>query len=172
MQDIKLETKRLAIIPLDVTLLQLFIADFPVLERVLGLAPSGYDIQQSVKAAMAELLLQARQKPWQYVWHTSWQIVLQAEKRIIGGCSFRGSPDAHGNIEVSYGIQKPYRLQGYMTEALAALLAWSGQQPGVQEVRAETERDNMASRRVLEKNGMVCWQESKERLHYAKAVSC
>lgn len=40
-----------------------------------------------------------------------------------------------------------------MTEAVRALCAWAQQQPGVRQITAETDPDNRASQRVLQKAG-------------------
>ena len=42
-----------------------------------------------------------------------------------------------------------------MTEAVSAMVHWASQQPGVLSIEAETEPDNIASQRVLEKTGFV-----------------
>lgn len=40
-----------------------------------------------------------------------------------------------------------------MTETVRALCAWAKQQPGVRQLTAETEPDNRASQRVLQRAG-------------------
>ena len=44
---------------------------------------------------------------------------------------------------------------GYMTEAVIAMTRWASEQVDVKYVEAETELDNRASQRVLEKAGFV-----------------
>jgi RimJ/RimL family protein N-acetyltransferase len=46
--------------------------------------------------------------------------------------------------------------QGYMTEASRAVIAWAFQQPMIYRVYATTDVENVPSRRVLEKAGMLC----------------
>ena len=48
---------------------------------------------------------------------------------------------------------KAFEKQGYMTETVRALCAWAKQQPGVRHITAETEPDNRASHRVLQRAG-------------------
>ena len=68
----------------------------------------------------------------------------------MGNLSFKGFND-DGSVEIGYGIDEAYQGQGYATEAVNAAVMWALQQPGVTRVDAETESDNKASQRVLEK---------------------
>jgi GNAT superfamily N-acetyltransferase len=80
-----------------------------------------------------------------------WMITLSG--RVIGDCGTHGSADADGAIEIGYGLAGPFRDQGYGTEAVGAMTEWLLRQPGTRTARASTLADNIASRRVLEKNG-------------------
>ncbi len=53
---------------------------------------------------------------------------------------------------MGYGIDPAYQNQGYMTEAVKALVDWAFQYPFCKTVTA-TEVKNPASRRLLEKLG-------------------
>ena len=48
-----------------------------------------------------------------------------------------------------------YWNQGYATEAVKAVLTWAFQNPKVTAIEAETDAENTASKRVLEKCGFV-----------------
>nr|WP_295939957.1 GNAT family N-acetyltransferase [uncultured Alistipes sp.] len=56
-------------------------------------------------------------------------------------------------MEIGYGLEKQYENRGYMTEAVRALCSWVQQQPGILHITAETDADNPASQRILEKAG-------------------
>ena len=72
----------------------------------------------------------------------------------IGDLSFKGvAPD--GMVEIGYGTDPAFWNQGYTTEAVIALVNWALSQPGITRVEAETEPDNVASQRVLQKAGFV-----------------
>ncbi len=83
-----------------------------------------------------------------------WLILHRAERALIGEVSFRESPDGTGTVEIGYGVVPAYHGHGYATEAVGAVLDWALRQPGVVRVVACCLRDNLASRRVLEKLGM------------------
>ena len=78
-----------------------------------------------------------------------WMITVQGT--VIGDCGTKGEVDAAGMVEIGYGLVAPLRGRGYGTESVAALTEWLLSRREVVTVRACTEIDNVASRRVLEK---------------------
>ncbi len=85
-------------------------------------------------------------------WFTYWAIYLTAEKTIIGLIGFKGLQD--NTAEVGYGTAKGYRKKGYMYTASELLFGWAFEN-GLEEITAQTEKQNTASIRLLEKVGMV-----------------
>ena len=106
-----------------------------------------------LKKAYTEMLEGCLHHPDQRQWYAMWMIEL-ADGTHIGDLCFKGLC-ANGATEIGYGILEEYQGQGYATEAVGAAVSWALQQPGVTRVEAETEPDNRASRRVLEKCGFV-----------------
>ena len=105
-----------------------------------------------LKKAYGEMLAGALNNPGQWEWYTMW--ILEKDGTRLGDLCFKGL-DADGAIEIGYGIMEEYQGQGYATEALQALLAWAFSKPEVTRVEAETEAENIASQRVLEKCGFL-----------------
>ena len=106
-----------------------------------------------MKKAYTEMLSGCLKHPDQWNWYAMWMIELK-DGRHIGDLCFKGlSPD--GITEVGYGILEEFQGRGCATEALKALLDWAFQDPCVTAVEAETDPDNRASQRVLEKCGFV-----------------
>ena len=58
-------------------------------------------------------------------------------------------------VEIGYGILPSYEGNGYMTEAAQGMIRWAFAQQDVDFVEAETDPDNRASQRILEKCGFV-----------------
>ena len=106
-----------------------------------------------LRAAYTEMLEGCLQHPEQWDWYAIWMIELPEGTRI-GDLCFKGL-EADGTTEIGYGILEEYQRQGYATEAVGAAVRWALQQPGVSRVEAETEPDNRASQRVLEKCGFL-----------------
>ena len=106
-----------------------------------------------LKAAYKEMLTGALKHPEQWEWYAIWLIELK-DGTHIGELCFKGL-DSNGVAEIGYGIQKEYQGQGYATEAVKAISDWAFQQSHVTALEAETEDENIASKRVLEKCGFV-----------------
>ena len=106
-----------------------------------------------LKTAYREMLLGCLDHPEQWDWYAIWAI----ERRDgihVGDLSFKGL-GADGSVEIGYGISEGSQSQGFATEAVDAAVNWALGQPDVKCVEAETEPDNRASQRVLEKCGFV-----------------
>lgn len=106
-----------------------------------------------LKAAYMEMLDGCLRYPDQWEWYAMWMIELQ-DGTHIGDLCFKGL-DANGVAEIGYGILEEYQGQGYATKAVKAVVIWALKQPAVTRVEAETEPDNRASQRVLEKCGFL-----------------
>ena len=140
-----LETKRLKIRIASREEMERFIAEQTVPE---------------LKQAYGEMLRGCLDHPDQWAWYAIRMIGLK-DGTHVGELSFKGlAPD--GSVEIGYGIMDEYQGKGYATEAVAAAVNWALAQPGVTGVEAETEPENRASQRVLEKCGFVPTGETGE----------
>ena len=131
-----IETKRLKLYP----------AAREQMEAVIAAEPDA-----ELKTAYTEMLEGCLRNPSQWEWYAIWMIELRDGTRV-GDLCFKGL-DANGMAEIGYGILEEYRGRGYAAEAVGAAVDWALQQPFVSRVEAETEPDNRASQRVLEKCG-------------------
>ena len=68
-------------------------------------------------------------------------------------------PDNTSRLELGYRLKKKYWGKGYATEVAQALIAKAFLEPEVQEIYAITMKDNLASRKVMEKCGMTFRRE-------------
>jgi RimJ/RimL family protein N-acetyltransferase len=71
---------------------------------------------------------------------------------VIGDCGTHGEP-ADGEVEIGYGLAAEHRGHGDGGEVVQALSQWLLAQPDVERVVAETDADNVPSRRALERAG-------------------
>jgi len=157
-----LVTEKLKLIPLNAQNFRWSIEDRRKMERNLGVKITDTELEEPVKKVMRTSLKMVLENKKDYLWSTSWEIVLKKENRIIGGLCFKGSPDEKGRVEIGYGMQDEYRCKGYMTEAVKELINWAFSFNNVTEVIAETEKDNLPSYRVLEKAGMQKYEENEK----------
>lgn len=113
------------------------------------------EVDADMKQAYSEMLAGCKQHPDQRIWHAIWNMQLNDEiSKSVGDLCFKGL-GSNGVVEIGYGIKKEYEGQGFMTEAVTAMARWASEQIGVTDVEAETDPDNKASQRVLEKCGFI-----------------
>ena len=82
----------------------------------------------------------------------SWLIVESNE--VVGLCSIVGSPD-EGQIAIGYGIAPSRQGRGIARRAVGEIIAWARANAQVRAITAETAVANVASQRVLIRNGFI-----------------
>jgi RimJ/RimL family protein N-acetyltransferase len=74
--------------------------------------------------------------------------------RLVGLCSLHKAPE-DGALTIGYGVAPCEQGRGAAGGAIAALLAWARGDHRVSAVVAETNKANIPSQRVLERNGFA-----------------
>jgi len=133
--NMPIKTKRLRILPLTDDELR---------------AAKAAETDPHMKAAYAEMLEGCLANPDRRLWYTEWRITLAETGAAVGGAGFKG-PQVNGAVEIGYGIDADFRGRDYATEAVGALVDWAFSQGDVYFIHAETDPENTASKRVLEK---------------------
>ncbi len=111
-------------------------------------------------------------------WLTWYAIRIDHDHPVLcGSIGFKGPPDKRGTVEIGFSILPDFQGQGLATEMVAGIVQWAKQQPQVKRIEAETNIDNKASIRVLEKNNFVCVGAGLEPntvrfLHRSDALCC
>jgi len=157
----ELATQRLRVIALDAENLAHSIENPILMERNLGLCQGSARPEGDLREAMQQMLRGVVENERSYLWYTNWKIVRRDGDRVVGGLCFKGPPDGLGQVEVGYGIEAQYQNHGYMTEALRAACQWALAQPGVQAVIAETDMEDSASQRVLQRAGFLQYRHNE-----------
>lgn len=151
-KEIKLKTKRMLLMPMGVEELE---------ERI-------RKSDEELRQAYSEMLHGAVEHPWEELWYLPWKMVGKSDGAFLGDLCFKGGP-VKGAVEIGYGMQPEYEGKGLMTEAVKALTEWAFMQENVYIVEAETEAENRASQKVLEKNSFKpTGQQGKEGPRFAK----
>jgi RimJ/RimL family protein N-acetyltransferase len=89
-------------------------------------------------------------------WLTWYAIRINDDCPILcGGIGFKGPPDKWGIVEIGYSVLPEFQAQGLATEMVAGMIQWAKHQPELRRIEAETDIENRASVRVLEKNSFV-----------------
>jgi [ribosomal protein S5]-alanine N-acetyltransferase len=83
-----------------------------------------------------------------------WGIVHKAENKFIGTCGFVEWRMTHSRAEIGYTLSRKYWGEGYMTEAVNAVIDFGFREMLLNKIQARCEVNNIASARVMEKAGM------------------
>jgi ribosomal-protein-alanine N-acetyltransferase len=88
-------------------------------------------------------------------------VIFRAENKLIGYCGFfRQMVDGVEEIEIGYRLDSKYWGRGLATEAAQAVRDHAFSDLGLDHVISLIHPDNIASRRVAEKNGMSMEKET------------
>jgi len=98
------------------------------------------------------ILLQ--QAHWEKYGYGNWGIVPQGEAQIAGWAGLQYLPEL-GETEVGFLLDKPLWGKGYATEAALSSVQFGFEHFSLEHIIALVHPDNVASRRVLEKCGML-----------------
>lgn len=164
-----IKTERLTLIPLTRQNLETGLASIKQLSIDLNV-PIIADLMSGEAAAAIDkkLVLMRDLPPEQHPWCTYWLMVLDCDNLALGLAGFKGTPDAGGSVELGYGINSIYQGRGYMTETIGALVDWAFRHPECRQVNAFTLPGNIASRKVLVKNGFKEVQSIGGEIEYHK----
>lgn len=83
----------------------------------------------------------------------TWAIVLKGSTKLIGTICLWNIEEELDRAEVGYGLHPDHFSKGIMNEAMLAIAAYGFETMKLQRMDAYTHKDNVASRRLLAKNG-------------------
>lgn len=163
-----LTTKRLTLIPLLLTQLQTGLRSVPCLsdEIHVQLVPDLFEgvVQRAVSMKLDKMSSQPENV---HDWYTYWLIVITRENLGVGLAGFKGFPDPQGQVEIGYGIDQAHRRQGYMSEAVDALVQWAFSHSECMKITAPgVLKENIGSQRVLVHAGFEQVGESPTGFDY------
>lgn len=81
-----------------------------------------------------------------------WTVVRKEDNEILGWCGLKKRLD--GVIDIGYRFHKKYWNNGYATESASACLKYGFEILNLDEIIGNTDRENIASIKVLEKIGL------------------
>lgn len=174
---IKIETKRLRLIPLDKFEIEnllhdelIFCKEHHLSEQKLELnAPSSF-LAELQDALQSWCIPQMLTQPDAAIWFTHWMIIKKDSNTRIGGFGFAGPPDQDQEIEIGYFIDRRWEGKGIMTEALEGIINWLAQNQYAKSLRAYTLITPNGSQRVLEKCGFALSETMEEVQLWRKPI--
>lgn len=133
---------------------QAWAADYPTLG----------DVNVAHAALAGKMAFASDSMPWGlYV------IVKNANGLSVGGVGFKTSPNELGEVEIGYGVCHSFEGRGMATEAVLAMCEIARSDASA--ILAETDSDNVASQRVLEKCGFQIVGENDDLIHWRKSLA-
>jgi [ribosomal protein S5]-alanine N-acetyltransferase len=151
-----IETERLILKPLSYEQLKKYIRLDNSLETELNLNNTSRTISTELKEALEQTILpNVADTSKNYLFSTLWTVISTKENKMVGDLCFVGEPNIEGEIEIGYGTYQEFRKRGFMTEAVAGIIKWAEKQPNIRSIIASTEKSNIDSCSILEKNNFT-----------------
>jgi predicted acetyltransferase len=157
----KIETEKLVIKLLTLSQLKLWVTNIPILETELNCKYDAEPIEGEFLNIINGQIKIIENDPLNYMYHSFWFIIRKSDGIVIGSMDFKNIPDKMKEIEIGYGLGKKYEHNGYMAEAVEKFCKWALTDEKIETIIAETEIDNMASKRVLERCGFKKYKEEE-----------
>jgi RimJ/RimL family protein N-acetyltransferase len=157
---IEIQTERLILKLLTLQQLKLWINNISLLEKELnckcGAKPEGWFLN-----IINNQISIIEKDPENYIFHSFWFIIRKEDKIVVGSMDFKNIPNESKEVEIGYGLDKKYEHNGYMTEAVKAFCKMALKDERIETIIAETEIENIASYKVLERCGFKKYEEKE-----------
>ena len=151
-----IETERLILIPLTHEQLIKYMRLDNSLETDLNLNETSRTISPELKEALGQTILpNVADTNRNYLFSTLWTVISKDENKMVGDLCFVGEPNEEGEVEIGYGTYEEFRKRGFMTEAVGGMIKWAEKQPNIRSIIASTEKSNIDSFSVLERNNFI-----------------
>ena len=98
-------------------------------------------------------IIDSRRRRYELGYGIRWGIYLRQSDRYIGSCGFEVIHKPWRYAEIGYELSRHYWRQGYMTEALRAIIKFGFDRMDLHRVEAQVEPPNEASKAVLRRLG-------------------
>jgi ribosomal-protein-alanine N-acetyltransferase len=165
-------TERLILRPLTYDQLVKYIKTDNSLEEELDLNETLREVSPELKEALELTILPNVANPKKnYLYVTLWTIIWKEKNKMVGDLCFVGEPNGFGEIEIGYGTYDEFRGKGFMTEAVGGMIKWAEAQEEVKSIVAATEKNNIASSTILEKNNFIKVGEIGTILNWRRVLS-
>jgi len=167
-----IETKRLFLRPLTYDQLIKYIKCDNSLEAELELNETSREISPELKETFEQIILpNVADKNKDYLYSTLWSAISKTDNIMVGDICIVGEPNLKGEIEIGYGTYEEFQNKGFMTEIVSGIIKWARTQPKVLSIIASTEDTNMASFKVLKKNGFVKIGRKESLIHWKLEIN-
>lgn len=162
-----IKTERLEIKPLNKEELINYISDDYSLEINLGLQHIKRFVLERIKNKIQNQIIPSLVKnPENSFFNTFWIVIDFQKKCIVADICFKGEPNNIGEVEIGYGTYPEAQGNGYMNEAVKRITSWAFEQNNVKCIIADTDPENFASRKILEKNNFIITSQTEKNISW------
>lgn len=131
--------------------------DADVMETVLGDPVAMQYYPAAFDRRGVEAWIEKNMARYQRDGHSLWAMLLKDTGELIGDCGCAVQEvEGRNEIEVGYHVRRDLWGNGYATEAARACMEYAFAKIGAERVISMIRPENVQSRRVAEKNGLVC----------------
>jgi len=155
----ELETERLLLKLLTLSQLKLWVNNIPTLEVELNCKCNKGPIDGFFLNIINNQIKKIENDPENCIYLSFWLIIRKEDKRVLGSIDYKNIPNEIKEVEIGYGLEKQYEHNGYMAEAVGAFCKMAFMDEKIETIIAETEAENTASYKVLEKCGFKKYME-------------
>lgn len=167
-----IETERLILKPLTYDQLIKYIKVDNSLEIELNLNKTSRTISPELREAFEQTILpNVADTTKDYLYSTLWTAISKDANNMVGDICIVGEPNSNGEIEIGYGTYDEFQKKGFMTEAVGGMIKWAMSQPKVLSIIASTDKDNIASYKILEKNNFLKVSESETMFNWKLEIA-
>ena len=146
-----IETARLLLIPITIEMIDSLLESDEAFLNHFGYINNGGEYLNPSPEYLQKVKDELIANPEVYPLAVDYLIVIKEIKTVIGSIDFKYLPK-DGVSEIGYGMTPTYEGNGYMTEAVQAMLEY-GKINGISTVVADTLKQNIKSQKVLLRNG-------------------
>jgi len=162
----KLESKRIEIIPLNQHEMRIFVKSRSDYEKHANLTVTGVEVPEFYREELKEML-QLEPEAWtsknkEYLFHTIWLMIIKESKTIVGQFVFNGRPNQNGEVEIFFMVESPYRQKGFATESMLEILRWGCKTKLFRKVYIEADFQNKAAMAALHRLGFKQQPEDED----------
>jgi RimJ/RimL family protein N-acetyltransferase len=157
----ELETERLIIKLLTLSQLKLWVNNISTLEVELNCKCDKEPIDGFFLDIVNNQIKIIENDPENYVYHSFWFIIRKEDNRAVGSMDYKNIPNGMNEVEIGYGLEKQFEHNGYMTEAVGEFCKMVFTDEKIETIIAETEVENIASYKVLERCGFEKYKEEE-----------
>lgn len=162
-----IKTERLEIKPLSKEELVDYISADYSLETNLGLKHLKRFVLERIKNKIQNQIIPSIIKyPDNSLFNTFWIVIDFQKKSIVADICFKGEPNNFGEVEIGYGTYPEAQGNGYMSEAVKGIILWAFEQNNVKSIIADTDPENIASKKVLEKNNFIITSKTDKNISW------